>query len=382
MCFKKKAYTESVLLANSDAKAELVKFGPSVSKIRLENDNKQLFYRIHLEAKCPDVKLIVNSPTNKLVFYKDGVASPILGSGAYRLYEEDEYKEKKFLFFKTGEKVLKENHVVDIILYNPELTYEGFWGTPEKIPYRDPETGVPVGIQGRGKYDIRIADVEKFHTRLVGSDPNFTVDTLLDRINDYIAEIVRSELVKIIHEMHLGYIDLPLYEREISQAIQPVISEMFNDHYGIYVPLFAVNQFGIEDEEREEIERILKENRDEAKYKKDVKELAAEAERLDDKMWEREKFLIGLRREDKDKYLEVMKILGYPSAPLNKLKEEHENSKLGKRFCPKCGSEVKPGETFCSSCGAQLQETQRVCPHCKKIIKTKGKYCPHCGKEL
>ena len=183
---------------------------------------------------------------------------------------------------------------------------------------------------------------------------------------------------------NLGYIDLPLHEAEVAEAIQPLVSEMLNENYGLFCPLFSVEQFFIDEEQRAEIEAFLKANRDEKKFKADAKEIAAELERLDDKEWERTKFLIALRREDEQKYLDVIKILGYPHDPMyaQGKKKEAEEANPAKRFCPKCGAEVVRGEPFCPACGEPLAPIERKCPYCGKTIKSKGKYCPHCGKEL
>ena len=273
--------------------------------------------------------------------------------------------------------------MVDIIVYNPNLSYEFKWGTSTPIPFRDPETGIPVDIKCRGSYDVRIANVDKFHSTLVGSDKDYTIDILSERLDNYVYSILVNELAKVVHKLNLGYIDFPLHQREIADAVQPIISETLNEQYGLYVPVFNITAFFIDDEKRTEIEKSIKDDKDEIKFRKDAKELAEEIERLDDKKWDRTKFLIQLRREDESKYLEVIKLLGI--AELNSDKEEKSKKEVKKevgRYCPSCGSQVDNNDTFCPSCGTQLNRTDKKCPHCGKISKTKGKYCPHCGKEF
>lgn len=347
----------------------------NVKKIRLENSNSKLFYRVYGEVDNPDATLVVTEP-NKVIIYKDGVSSGVLSSGAHRIYSDEDLKRKGFIFKK---KVIKEPMVIDVIVFNPSLTYKGMWGTQKPIPYRDPETEIPVDIKGRGTYDLRIADVKKFHRTLVGSSKDFTIEELLERLNTYVYQIAKNQLAKIIHSLHLGYIDLPLHELDIAEAIQPIISETFNEQYGLYVPLFNIQEFTIDQDRRDEIEKYLKDNRDEAKYKKDAKELAVEIERLEDKEWEKEKFLIGLRREDYEKYLEVVKILGKASIESS---NNVEKGNKGSHYCPKCGEQVSPNDEYCPSCGEKLGSSERVCPHCGKKSVSRGKYCPHCGKEM
>lgn len=369
--FKKNKPVETFLVdPKSMGKDDVLRLPENVRKIRLENSNDRLFYRVYGDIREPDAQIIISDP-NKAVIIKDGISSGILSAGKYDIYEKGDISKGLF-----GKAKLKEAVVVDVIVYNPSLTYEGFWGTSSPIPYRDPETQIPVDIKGRGKYDIRIADVAKFHERLVGSDRDFSMDKLLERVNSFVLQVIKNEFVKVLHELHLGYIDIPLHELEIAERIQPTISEMLNEQYGLFVPLFAIEEFFIDEEKRKEIEQYLKDNRDEEKFKKDAKEIASELERLDDKNWERQKYLIGLKREDYDKYLEVVKILGWEKA------DKNEETKKSAAFCPKCGAPIENGQSFCSVCGAQLEALERTCPHCGKTIKSKGKYCPHCGKEL
>lgn len=387
MCFKKKQKTDNVpmstfVVSGDHDDGKIVDLPSNVNKIRLETDNKNLVYRAFGSFKNPDTKLILSAPGCEMIIVKDGVASAPLGNGSYSAFDEDEIEVKKSLFGKENKKI-KDNIMFDVIVFNQKLAYEGTWGIPNPIPYRDPETDIPVDIRGRGKYDIKIANVQKFFDTVVGSNRDFKMIDFLERVNDHVVHILKSELVKIVHEHHLGYIDLPLHEAEVAEAIQPLVSEMLNEQYGLYSPLFSVEQFFIDEEQRAEIEAYLKANRDEKKFKADAKEIAAELERLDDKNWERTKFLIALRREDEQKYLDVIKILGYPDNPsyAQGTKKEAEPNPA-KRFCPKCGAEVVRGEPYCPACGEPLAPVERKCPHCGKTVKSKGKYCPHCGKEL
>lgn len=390
MCFKKKTdnIATTTFVVNGDhEEGKITNLPSNVGKIRLETDNKNLFYRAYGLIKNPDTKFILSAPGCEMMIIKDGVSSEPLANGSYPAFKEDEIEVKKPFFGKEKKKV-KEDTMFDVVVFNQNLSYEGFWGIPNPIPFRDPETAIPVDIRGRGKYDIRIADVQKFFERVVGSNRDFKMEDLLERINDHVVHILKEKLTQVIHEHHLGYIDLSLHEAEVAEAIQPLVSEMLNEQYGLYCPIFSVEQFFIDDEQRLEIETFLKNNRDEKKFKADAKELAIEAERLDDKNWERTKFLIGLRREDESKYLEVIKILGYPHEPMysagakKAAEKEKEKEAPVKRYCPKCGAEVIRGEPYCPSCGEPLAPVERKCPHCGKTVKTKGKYCPHCGKEF
>ena len=355
-----------------DPEGQVVTIPSKAKKVMIENDNNHLFLRYHMKLTNPEVSIVIPSP-NVGVIYKDGLSSGVLEAGPHKLYTEDEVKTKGILWFKK--KAIKEEILVDVVVYNLSLTYRGFWGTHDPIPGRDPETGIPVDFKGRGQYDIRIADVVKFHTTLVGNDPNLTTEKLDERLKAFVMEEIRHEFSETIYRLHLGYLDITRNEKVVSQALQVIISDRLCDNYGLVVPNFAIERFFIDDDRRAEIEAEIKANKDKFEYKRDAKELAEELERLEDKQWEREKYLIGLRREDYAKYLEVIKLLGMSQA--NKPESSRKN-----HYCSKCGAEVEPDAAFCAKCGAQLKAVERVCPHCGKPVKAKGSFCPNCGKKL
>ena len=365
----KQTETFSVLF---DPQGQVVTIPSKAKKVYIENDNNHLFLRYHMKLTNPDVSLIIPSP-NVGVIYKDGLSSGVLEAGPHKLYTDDEVKTKGILWWRK--KKIKEEILVDVVIYNTGLLYAGKWGTPNPIPGRDPETGIAVDFKGRGSYDVKIADVVKFHTTLVGNDPNFDVMKLDERIRTFVMEEIRHEFSELLFKLHIGYIDVTHNEKPISQALLPLISDRLCESYGIVLEQFGIDLFFIEEDKRAEIEAEIKATKDKFEYKKDAKELAAELERLDDKQWEREKYLIGLRREDYAKYLEVVKILSQNG--VGKAEPSRKN-----HYCSKCGAEVEPDATFCTKCGAQLKTVERVCPHCGKPVKAKGSFCPNCGKKL
>ena len=101
------------------------------------------------------------------------------------------------------------------------------------------------------------------------------------------------------------------------------------------------------------------------------KEKAQEQERLDDKDWEREKWLKELESKDYEKYLDVMKIIG---------KDPHEE-KNG-RYCPQCGHRYEMNDLFCPNCGNRLGNHKIVCPNCQKENKSDSLFCSGCGTKL
>ena len=101
-----------------------------------------------------------------------------------------------------------------------------------------------------------------------------------------------------------------------------------------------------------------------------MKEYLAELERLDDKQWEREKYLLEIKQNDKEAYYEVLKVIG-----------AKEPASVGGNFCPKCGHSVEPNQAFCPACGQKLAKTETVCS-CGHVNSGDAAFCGGCGKKL
>ena len=334
--------------------------------IRVQASNDTFFYRLYGDLATADCEIVVESPCN-VIIVRDGIASEVLKPGRYPLFQTVEVGK----VIKHKEKALT---AISIYVFNPSLAYSSLWGTPAPIQYRDPETDEPVSFRANGQFDIRVEDVQKFYNSLIGSNQKFTVADFTERIIITMASYFKKAVVDVILEKHINYIDLQRYELDIADESKARIDKLLLDEYGLRVPVFAIKELVISAEERARVEALLKQERVEGKAKKDAKEIAAELERLADKEYEREMALDRLDREDHAKYLEVLKILGWP---------DKKDAKEGSHFCSKCGAAVAVGDEFCPNCGAELNTNkQRNCPKCGKVVKGKAKFCPHCGAEL
>ena len=94
---------------------KIVDLPSNVEKIRLETDNKNLFYRAYGSFKNPETKLILSAPGCQMMIIKDGVASEPLGNGSYPAFKEEEIELKKRCLFGKPKKQVKDNIAFDIV---------------------------------------------------------------------------------------------------------------------------------------------------------------------------------------------------------------------------------------------------------------------------
>ena len=354
MCFFKKrkdlANAELEFITRGDAQLP-----SNVGKIRIIHDNNHFFYKVYGDLTNKDCKIVVEDA--KVIISRDGVMSETLDNGCYDVFEN------------KGNKTV----AVSIYVFNPDLQYKIKWGMPG-IPYRDPQTQLPVDFRANGIFDCFIVDPGKFMKKVIGSVKSFSIEDLQDRVLTLFVAQFRNEAVKAILDNHVDYIELQSHEAEIAEKARENISALFEEQYGFVVPVIAIDEIAINPAQRLAVEQELLSVREELKNKKDAKEIAAEVERLADKAFDREIMLRNLAAADKDKFLEVLKVLGWP--------EPKDVKSLGSCFCAKCGAPVDPSAEFCPVCGEQLKVKTKVCQFCGKQITNKNEYCPHCGKKL
>lgn len=85
-----------------------------------------------------------------------------------------------------------------------------------------------------------------------------------------------------------------------------ILSPLFERDWGLCVLNFKIADFDLQDEDMDAVEDAAAEKQRQEK----LKEYLAELERLDDKQWEREKYLRQLELQDRAAYYEVLKVIG------------------------------------------------------------------------
>ena len=338
---------------------------PKAEYIKFEGDNSQLFWRVAGDICNPKAEIIIPE-THNAIYVKDGVMQNLLDAGRHPIFDV-----KKGLF---GTKKVGAVSV-DVVFMSKTCKLKVLWGTRTPISGRDFMTQIPVEIKANGEFEVQISNPRQFYLELVGSDKSFTVDALRERLIVRMLSYIEPEIASFMQRENISYIDIAANKRKLADNILPAISKLFSEDYGLKVFSFTIADIMIGDEEKAKIEDELKARRVEEKEKKDAKEVAAELERLADKEWDREVYLKKLDQEDHDKYLEVLKILGWSS--------DAANRKGKGQFCPNCGAPINATMKFCNNCGKPLAGAgKRICPKCGRENESGAAFCSNCGEKL
>ena len=335
--------------------------------ITYDGNNEELFKRFSVTDLPADAKIIVPE-THNAILLKDGMMMDTLNSGSYDIFDS---KKKKH----------DPNITVEVIYMSKTAKLKVNWGTRTQFDLRDTETDVPIKVGAHGEFEVQICNPRKAYLELIGVKGNFNVDELKERLSMRMMSKIEPAIAQTMREKNLSYDRMSEHKDEIAQSVLKVLSKMFEEEYGLRMFSFTLANVLISPESIQAIENARQAKKQKAEEEKKKLEdekreeaAKAEAERLDDKNWEREQYLLELKQKDYAKYLEVCKIIGWES--------KEGGSKSTGRYCPNCGRPYGQNDKFCMGCGKQLGDVKKVCPNCKKENPSDAMFCAGCGTKL
>ncbi len=347
--------------------------------IKFEGDNNALFWRFQADVLNPNAEIIVPE-THTVIYVKDGMFMDELHGGRYPIFEQ-----KKKLFGLVTQKVGAVS--VDLVFISKTARLRVYWGTPDPFSFRDELTDLLIHIRAYGEFEVRVSNPRKFYAELVGSDKNFTISDLQNRLLGRLVSEAEPVVYKTIKENHISFDEISMYKLEIAASIKESLSKIFAEDYGLEICSFVVGNISPLNEEIDMLEQRRHSINKKREDKKDAKEIAAELERLSDKAFERNKILRQLESQDRDKYFEVLKILGWPTdggQPKATAKQAKKAVAKGeKKICPICKAKYVGDIQFCPRDGGKLEKyATTTCPNCHKELPADVTFCPYCGHKV
>lgn len=336
-------------------KVQVIKFEQNLCNAKVD-DNEILFVRVGDVVTNPHA-LIEVPITHDAIVIKGGGDMRYYKSGNYNIFDNKEDIKK----WKTGLSVE--------VIYIPKDTRVLIkWGTPNRLRYRDEASNEVITVGARGEFDVTVTNAEQFYRKVVGSKKEFNLGEFRRRFSETVATEFADIFLKIVDEKHLTYDKFTANKKAIGDIMGERLSHDFERDWGLSVLNFKIADFDLLDEDMAAIEDAAAEKQRQEK----LKEYVAEIERLDDKQWEREKYLRQLELQDRNAYYEVLKVIGSHKKP-----DEKEERK-----CPACGREYKPADKFCPFCGMRVSRDPIICPACGRSNESTAVFCADCGKKL
>lgn len=336
-------------------KNQVIKFEQNLCNAKVD-DNEVLFVRVNDVVASVDARFEVPF-THTAIVIKGGGDVRHYNSGTYDVF--DDKKEKKS--WKSGVSVE--------VVYIPKDTRVLIrWGTPNRLRYRDEASNKVITVGARGEFDVTVSNPEQFFRKVVGVKKEFDLAEFRKRFSETVATEFADIFLRTVDENHLTYDKFTANKKAIGDSMGAILSPMFERDWGLSVLNFKIADFDLRDEDMDAIEDAAAEKQKQER----LKEHLAELERLDDKQWEREKYLRQLELQDRAAYYEVLKVMGNHQKP-----EEKEELK-----CPACGRDYKPTDKFCPHCGKHVSKEPIICENCGKANDPAAVFCANCGKKL
>ena len=340
---------------------QVIKFDQNLCHANVD-DNEVLFVRVTDYVDDKHARFEV-PPTHSAYVIKGGGDERHYKSGNYDVFDD-----------KKEVKAWKKGLSVDIIYIPNTPSVKVLWGTSEKFKYRDEASNKVVNVGARGYIFVTITNSQQFYKKIVGNKKEFDLKEFRKNFAGNVVNYFSDYFLRVVKSEKLTYDQFDAYKLDIGDKVGELISKKFEENWGIGITNFVIEWVGIDEEDSEAVESYAAE----VQKQKKLKEYLAELERLDDKQWEREKYLRQLEMEDKAAYYEVLKVVGHP--PVGGAGGYAGGPSSG--FCPNCGGAVKGGDVFCPKCGKRIVKESSICPKCGKANESDAAFCATCGAKL
>ncbi len=308
--------------------SNVIKLNQNVCNADLE-DNQVLFVKLTDAVKSADARFEVPS-THDAIVVKGGGDIRYYPSGNYPVFDsKDEIKN-----WKSGMSVE--------ITYIPKMARVLVkWGTPNRLRYRDEASNKVITVGAHGEFDLSVIVPLQFFQKVVGASREFDVNAFRKRFAETVATEFVDMFLKIVDDKKLTYDKFSANKKEIANEMGKILTGMFEKDWGLSVLNFKIADFDLHDMNAIEDATAKKQRQDM------LKEHLAELERLDDKEWERDKYLRQLELQDKMAYYEVLKVV-----------KDKDLAKKEENICPnckkECGKANEPLAKFCANCGKKF----------------------------
>lgn len=229
--------------------AERIRRDGLASIIKYEGDRDTLIWKHPIEDFNLGSQLIVHE-SQEAIFFKDGQALDLFGPGRYTLETQQLPLLEKFYQLPTDTEGTFHSEVYFI---NKTVQMALKWGTPEKVRFIDPLTGVPLELGASGEMNLQVADSRKLLVKLVGTGKGISwgdgaTGSLQAMFRPLIANAVKTNLASVIKAEAIDLLEIDEKLDLLSATLKEKLLPGFEE-YGLTVPQFYVNRIVLPEED-------------------------------------------------------------------------------------------------------------------------------------
>ncbi len=230
---------------------EKIKHDGLASIIKYEGDNDTLVWKHPIEDFNLGSQLIVHE-SQEAIFFRDGQALDLFGAGRYTLETQQLPMLEKLYKLPTDTEGTFHSEVYFI---NKVVQMAIRWGTPEKVRFIDPLTGVPLELGASGELNLQVSDSRRLLLKLVGtmkgiawSDGEGMAKSLQLAFRPLITSAVKTNLASVIKENAVDILEVDENLNLISARLREKLLPGFEE-YSLTIPQFYVTNIVLPEED-------------------------------------------------------------------------------------------------------------------------------------
>ena len=241
---------EKIDVRKQIAKENIVK-NNSISIIKYEGDNSTFIWKHPAEDFNWGSQLIVHENQNAILFY-NGKAIGTYGAGRYNIETQNVPFVKGLINLPTDNRSTPFHAEVYFINLSVQMGIK--WGTPDRVRFLDPESGMPLDIGASGELNLRVDEerVLEVATKLVGTmkgidwngDGAGFTKSIKSSFRAAIVTEVTTHIATVIKEENISIFEIDSQLKKLSEAIGAKVKTKFND-YGLIINEFYVTRIAL-----------------------------------------------------------------------------------------------------------------------------------------
>lgn len=321
----------------------------------MDDENRLLFFNTTEEIENANAQLEVDLLMRAMVT-KSGGDCRYYEGGNHPLFDN-----------RTEKKNWKKGFSVKIVYMTKDTNVKVLWGLNEKLSYRDKISDKVVSVGAGGMCMICVVNPEQFVRKVVGMRESYSSEDFKIFFFEVLKDRFTQAFYSVLDKETITYDRLDSAKSMIAKKANDILSKEFEQEWGVSLQNMTIDKLFMGDEDIKKLESVT----EEAEHRKRLKEYLDELERLDDKQWEREKYLHQLELQDRAAYYEVMKVIGNDMGGIK-----------GANFCSNCGHSYESSSQFCPNCGKPLARASITCSKCGKVSTGDSMFCAGCGNKF
>ena len=222
---------------------EKIKKDGLASIIKYEGNNNTFVWKHPIEDFNLGSQLIVHE-SQEAIFFRDGQALDLFGAGRYTLETQQMPILEQLYRLPTDTDGTFHSEVYFI---NKTVQMAIKWGTPDKVRFIDPLTGVPLELGASGEMNISVCNSRKLLLKLVGTMNGISWDddttgvskSLKNSFRPLISSVVKTNLPSVIKSNNIDILEIDEKLDIIAASLNEKIKMNFED-YGLTINQFYV----------------------------------------------------------------------------------------------------------------------------------------------